>query len=210
MAKDGYRGQEAINALAGEEIFNDGGGSAVTAKYDPEQYQWGKVIGKRLPTGQQKLRKLTARHKNVIALHLRSLSNRDIAFITGLAEGVVGNILRDPLSQEVISNYLEGIEQELLSLTPMAIDALRSGLGDGSVKTRLNAADKFFRATGRYAQSEKAGDTAEDVLARALARVAEDNSATLRQLTRTPPPMTLEQRPDVSDADVSDEGASDD
>lgn len=182
--KDGYKGQEAINLAMGERIYpTPSNGNA----YDPEQYAFEKVVGKRTRTGQLKLRKLTARHKNVIALHLRGLSGRDIALVTGLGEAYVYAVIRDPLSQEIITGYLEGVDEELKSLGPMAVDAIRSGLGSDKEGIRLRAADHFFRATGKYAKAEGTGETAEDVLARALARVAVEQSSQLREVRREPP-----------------------
>lgn len=187
--KDGYKGQVAINLEMGEEVFSS---PQTHDPYDPAQYQFEKIIGKRLTTGHTGFKRLSARHKNVIALHLRCLSNRDIAFVTGLDDVHVGRILKDPLCQEIIGNYLDDMDNELLSLAPLAVDAVRSALGDGDAKVRLNAADKYFKATGKYARAEGGGETAEDVLARALARVASDNATALRQLTRTPPIRVIE------------------
>lgn len=189
-AKDGYKGQAAINTAMGEVVFP----ASENEPHDAEQYQFEKVIGKRFKSGRAPLKRLTPRHKNIIALHLRCLSNRDIALVTGLSEVSVAGTLRDTLSQEIILSYLEGIDEELKSLAPMAVDALRSGLGAGSIDTRLKAADKFFHVTGRYAKAESTGETAEDVLARALARVAVEQSGQLRELQRGAPRQIIDGR----------------
>lgn len=186
---DDYVGQAEINNRVGEVLFAD---SPTEGTYDPEQYRFEKIIGRRLKTGAFPLKRLGTVHKNVIALHLRSLSNRDIALITGLNESTISRILNDPLAQEVIQLYLSGIDQELQGLAPMAVDALRSGLSSQDTDTQLKAADKFFKATGRYAKAEKGGESAEDVLARALARVASENASSLRELTRQAPTRMLE------------------
>ena len=155
--KDGYVGQVAINMEMGEEILP----TKTPPPYDPEQYQFEKVIGKRLSSGSASLKRLSARHKNVIAMHLRCLSNRDIAFVTGMSEVNVGKILRDPLCQEIIGSYLDDMDGELLSLAPLAVDAVRSGLTSDDAKVQLNAADKYFKATGKYAKAESGVETAE-------------------------------------------------
>lgn len=186
--KDGYKGQAAINKALGEVVFS----TPDNNEHDPDQYQFDRVIGRRRSNGQIKLKRLSAQHKNVIALHVRCLSNRDIAFITGLTDHHVGMILRDPLSQEIIGSYLGGIDQELSSLAPLAVDAVRAGLEAGDVKIRLHAADRFFKATGKYAKAEAGHETAEDVLARALARVASENASALREIVRVPPVRVIE------------------
>lgn len=181
-----FVGLEAVNEALGETLFTSTG----TGTYDPDEYKFAKIIGKKHPSIQGPLKRLTAAHRTVIALHLRCMSNRDIATITGFSEAHVGNIIRDPSSQRIIEAHINGMEQELEALAPMAIDAVRRGLVDESAKTRLAAADKFFRATGRYASADNNRETAEDVLARALAQVAKDNAGTLRELSR-PAPVTI-------------------
>lgn len=188
--KDGYVGQAAINREMDEVVFP----STQNEAHDPEQYQFEKIIGKRSRSGRKPLKRLTPRHKNIIALHLRCLSHRDIAVVTGMSEVSVAETLKDSLSQEIISVYLGGMEEELQSLAPMAVDALRSGLGAGDIGVRLKAADRFFRVTGRYSKAETSNETAEDVLARALARVAVEQSGQLRELQRRTPGQLIDGR----------------
>lgn len=190
MASSRYKGQAAINMAIGEVVFP----ACHNPPHDPEQYRFEKIIGRRTPSGVFKLKKLRPKHKNVIALHLRGLSNRDVAFVTGLHEQYIGDILGDPLSHEVIQAYLSGIDHELAALAPKAVDALRSGLDSDNNSIKLQAADRFFKVTGKYAQAESTGETAEDVLARALARVASENAASLREVTRQPPMHQIEGR----------------
>lgn len=180
--RNGYGRIEDVNERLGETLAS----TAARRPFDVEQYRWEKALGRRSPSGELGLRKLAPKHKTIIALHLRCLSNRDIATVTGFDEITVGRVLRDPLSQEYIQAHLESMEGELHSLAPMAVDAVRTGLGSSDPKIQLNAVDKFFRATGRYAQAESKRETAEDVIARALARVAIDNAGALREIHRAP------------------------
>ncbi|KKL99131.1 hypothetical protein LCGC14_1817440, partial [marine sediment metagenome] len=158
-----------------------------TMRHDPEQYQFEKIIGKRNKAGVPFLRKLRVVHRRMIALHLRGFSNRDIQVMTGHSEMSVGRVLRDPLSQVIIQQYMDGIELELDALMPDAVDALRRGLNSEEARVAIVAADKFFRATGRYARSEDKTETAEDVISRAL-KIAERATGAIQNLT-TPDPI---------------------
>lgn len=160
-------------------------------KYNSEQYQFEKVIGKRTRTGELKLKRLKGIHRQMIAYHLRGMSGRDIAFVTGFDEVAISRILRDPLSAAYINAVLESSDMELSALAPMAVDAVRSGLESDNEGTRLKAADKFFRATGKYNKTDTAAETAEDVIARALAQVAATQAGILRDLTRPDPISNL-------------------
>lgn len=193
---EGYVGQREVNERLGETLFNDN-----AHQYDPEQYQFDKITGKRT-SKRTPLKRLKAYHRNIIALHLRGMSNRDISTITGINESNISGIINDKLSQEIIQNYIEGVDRELEALAPMAVDAIRGALGSNDANVQLKAADKFFKATGRYAKAEKGGDSAEDVLARALARVAQENASTLREVTRSPSAQLI----DGTMRDVTDEG----
>lgn len=160
-------------------------------KYNPEDYQFEKIIGKRGSTGELKLKRLKGIHRTIIGYHLRGLSNRDISFITGHTEITISRVLRDPLSQAYINTIIDGAEMELEALAPMAVSAIRDGLeADKSDATRLKAADRFFRATGRYDRKKDDGETAEDVIARAL-KVMQKQANALDNLSRPDPTARL-------------------
>ncbi len=83
-------------------------------QYDPAVYQFEKIIGKRTKTGELKLKRLKPLHRQMIAMHIGCFSNRDIAFQLNIDEITVSRVLRDPLSQELIKVYAEGIPHRLL------------------------------------------------------------------------------------------------
>lgn len=162
------------------------------AKYDPAEYQYEKIVGKRTKTGELKLKRLKAVHRAIIGYHIRGLSNRDIAFVTGMDEITIGRVLRDPLSQQYVKELIDASESEINALLPMATDAIRRGLMSDNEKTALNAADKIYKATGRYShEGPGKQETAEDVIARVLG-IAQTQADTLREVTRTERPRALE------------------
>ena len=157
-----------------------------TQKHDPATYDYEKIIGKRTPGGNHKLKRLRPVHRKIIALHLHGMTAGEIEIVTGFNQSAVYRILGDPLSQAYIQAHTAGADMELEALAPKAVDALRNGLESDDDRTALNAADKFFKATGRYGRVETAKETAEDVIMRMLS-IAENQSGAIRELVRTDP-----------------------
>ena len=175
-----------------EAAYNRAMQSRMKGVYDPEEYKYEKIIGKRSLTGELKLKRLKGTHRRIISLHARCLSNRDIAFVTGMAEISVSRIIRDPLSQRYLQELIAGAEEELKALMPLATNAVRVGLESDNVKTALMAADKFFRATGRYNHDNGDGrETAEDVIGRAMA-VMKEQAGAIKELARPSRPNALD------------------
>lgn len=94
------------------------------------------------------LKRLTQRHKIIIGMHLTGSKTIKIAEKIGCSVGSVLSILRDPLAQEVIMHYYEGVEDELKALFPKAVDAVREALDDNAVGTKLKGVDRFMRLSG--------------------------------------------------------------
>ena len=157
-----------------------------SGRYTPEQYDYEKIIGRRTMGGSVKLKRLRPVHRKLIGYHLRGLTATEINYITGFAESAIYRILNDPLSQAYIHAHTAGADMELEALAPLAVGAIRNGLDSSDERTALNAADKFFKATGRYGKMETAKETAEDVIMRMLS-IAENQSGAIRELVRTDP-----------------------
>jgi len=162
-------------------------------KYDPNQYQYEKIIGKRTKTGELKLKRLKPLHRQMLHMHLGCYSNRDIAFHLNVDEITVSRVLRDPLSQEIISVYANGIDAELEALLPLGVDVLRKSLLSDSAKIALQGADKLFRALGKFNHTgdEEKRETAEDVIQRALG-IAQGSVDIVKEITRRDRPQALE------------------
>ncbi len=141
---------------------------------DP-QYLEEKVNGDRLPNGAKPLKKLKAKHKEMIKLHLSGISNNEIAEASGVTVSRCSLILSDPLSLAEIGRLLKDTEREFQALYPKAVERLRGALDADTIgglpahATRLKAVDTYFRASGKYKDAERSGDTAEDVIERILA-----------------------------------------
>ena len=111
------------------------------------------------------LKSLTQRHKLIIGLHLNGKSNEHIADVVGCSRMTVGYVIRDPLAQEVITYYYEGIESELKALFPKVVDAVRDALDNGAIGIRLKGVDRFAKLTGLDArEGENKGTTVQIIM----------------------------------------------
>jgi len=158
-----------------------------------DQYTKEKRLGIRKETGALKLKKLTFRHRKIIALHIQGFSGPQIAFYMNCSEVTVSRVLNDPLAKSYIDAAAKDREAEVKALMGSAVQGVREGLTkEGlSIETRLKAVD-------RYAKLQQAIDTkndnasAEDVIAKMLDRIKavqvnqQVNVGTLVQVAATP------------------------
>lgn len=148
-------------------------------------YEWNKIIGRSRPTGRPRLNKLGPKHKMVIALHLQGYMNYEIAQLVNFDEVHVSNVLLDPLSQEIINSHHAAIDMKLQALMPMTVEVLRDALESPDMNIRLKAADKIMKNQGKYGVEgeNNKGGTAEDVIARALERLADGHTNLINHVT---------------------------
>jgi predicted transcriptional regulator len=163
--------------------------------YQTELYEMEKILGKRTATGALKLKRLKPLHRHIIACHQRGYSNRDIAHLMDITEITVSRTLNDPLAQELMKEFSEGIDHEMEGLMALGVDAIRNALQDNDKKISLKASDQLFRAMGKYNHTQddpnKVKDTAEDVIARVL-NVMENQSESIKELVRPSRPRAID------------------
>ena len=106
-----------------------------------------RVVGRGLST-RPTLKKLSQRHKLIIGLHLSGKATKEIAKVIGCSQAIVTGVIRDPLAQEVIMFYYEGVEDELKALFPLVVGTVRDALTAGAMDTRLKGVDRFTKLSG--------------------------------------------------------------
>lgn len=149
--------------------------STPEGEYSPEGYLEEKRNGDRLPNGAKPLKRLTAKHKQIILMHLSGLSNNQIAVDSNRSVVSISRILNDPLSRAEISRLLEDVEREFEALYPKSVERLREAMDAQTLAntpayaTRLKAIDIYYRACGKYREGDTGGESAEDVIQRMLA-----------------------------------------
>lgn len=121
---------------------------------------------------------LDADHKHMLELHLGGLKHVDIAKELNCTPQHVCNIVTSQLGQAYcdarLAQRTKLSDQRFLGLQEKVVDTIEDGLDAEDMSYRLQAADKWLKAHGRYARSE--GGTpqvsAEDIVDRLLKRGA--------------------------------------
>jgi hypothetical protein len=143
--------------FSSEELLKDYDPSGAQERYDDNKTttKIGTTAGRRLgrPLGvkngegtkKEPLRKLTPKHYEMIALHLRGKGLREIAETINCTYATAWRVMNDPLARQVIDEFYEAYKADLMGLFPIAVDAVREGLNDKDSKTRLLAIDRFVR-----------------------------------------------------------------
>lgn len=116
------------------------------------------------------LKKLSQKHKHIVALHLQSVSRMDIGAICGCTPEYVSMLLRQPLVQAYLKETEAYMDERLRALQGKSIDAIESGLDSGDGELQLKAARLQLEATGKLKQVADKERSAEDVVADILAR----------------------------------------
>ena len=155
----------------------------IPAMFDPttgkmlDRYSVEKRLGLRRPNGALKLKRLTARHMKIIALHIQGLAGEMIAQHLNCSYVTVSRILNDPLSVDFIARHAKDKEAEISALMGTAVQVVRTGMTDKDlpVTTRLKAVDRFTKLLS-VTKGEEKTQTAEDVIAKMLERANFINS----------------------------------
>ena len=115
------------------------------------------------------LKKLSQKHKSIIALHAQGVRREDIGSACGCTPEYVSMIVAQPLAKE----YLRGLEQymdsRLRTLYGKSVDVIDKGLESDNPETALKAARLQMEATGKLKAEKEGSQTAEDVVAALLA-----------------------------------------
>lgn len=123
---------------------------------------------KRLPED----RPLSIRWQTIMTMQMRGLKASEIADRLSLSVNTIHNITHTEKYRKHFARRLEGLDDELLSLKPRAIEALGAALAANNPDTGLRAAAEFFKVTGQgtYGKTAAApeGTTTAESLARAL------------------------------------------
>lgn len=141
----------------------------------PSKYEEEKKNGTRRPNGATFLKRLTAKHKEMIKMHLSGLTNNNIAEAANRSYSSVSLLLSDPLALAEISRLLEDTEKEFQALYPKSVECIRDAMEANTIAntpahtTRLKAVDIYYRANGKYRDADSGAESAEDVIERILA-----------------------------------------
>lgn len=115
------------------------------------------------------LKKLSQKHKTIIALHIQNMSRADIATVAGCTPEYVSMIIRQPIAQAYFKD-LEGYMDDRLRMTyGKAVDALVDCLDSEDEDVKLRASKLALEANGKLLPKPGGNQTAEDLVASILA-----------------------------------------
>lgn len=107
------------------------------------QYAADKLLGRRRENGQPNLKKLTAKHKQIIAQYVVGTSPAEIASMFDIAVMTVHRIVSDPLAKEYLDEFEEMHKREFNAMLPLVNNAVRSALTNPGIQTKLKGADRW-------------------------------------------------------------------
>lgn len=133
------------------------------------KYMREKQLGIRRENGAQKLKFLTARHLQILNLHIAGRSMEQIGEVMKLSLHTVWRVISDPISKEFMKNVYSARQQEIDALLGQNVEAIRDCLEDGTRKEKLQAVSVYSRLKLAVAPETNPQKTAEDVAAQIVA-----------------------------------------
>src|SRR5687768_16478854 len=116
------------------------------------------------------LKKLSQKHKTIVALHAQGVCRFDIGQIAACTPEYVSMIVAQPLAQQYLAELEQYMDSRLRNLFGRSVDAIAAGLDSGNEETALKAARLQMEASGKLKGEKKDAGTAEDLVAAIMAR----------------------------------------
>lgn len=118
------------------------------------------------------LKKLSQKHKNIIALHAQAVSRDDISQAVGCTPEYVSMVVAQPLAREYLKQLNEYMDSRLQAMYGKSVDVIHKGLEGDATDTQLKAARLQLELTGKLKNDKADNQTAEDVVAALLKHAA--------------------------------------
>lgn len=138
---------------------------------------------------------ISTRWAMIYALEVRGLDKKDIAERLNLSYGAVIHATNDERYIAYREQHLQALDQDFVTMKPLAFDALRNGLRSQDENVALRASEQWFKAAnfGGFSKHEAPAQaaTATDV-ARALLQQVNVNVTVTNIPTSTPTPSSDE------------------
>jgi hypothetical protein len=114
------------------------------------------------------LKKLSQKHKNIIALHAQNVKREDIGKTVGCTPEYVSMIMQQPLAREYMRDLEKYMDSRLEALYGRSVDVIQNGLDGDATDTQLKAARLQLEVTGKLKPKDSDKQTAEDVVSALL------------------------------------------
>lgn len=140
------------------------------------------------------LKKLTKRHKHMLALKMQGVPRDEIGSLCSCTPEYVSMLAQQPLAKEYMHGLQAEIDSRLTGLFSRSVDAIADALATSKPDdTRLKAARLQLQAIGKFNESAPPSRSAEDIVALIL-----QNNGGLVQ-------VNVSQQPDVQNLNDSED-----
>ena len=119
-------------------------------------------------TKKWEMKKLSQKHKSIIALHAQGVSRIDISDVCGCTPEFVSMVVAQPLAKQYLRELELYMDSRLQTLYGKSIDVIQDGLDGSATDTQLKAARLQLEVTGKLKGDRDENQTAEDVVAALL------------------------------------------
>lgn len=131
--------------------------------------------------GKWQPKKLTEKHKNIIALHIQSMKRAEIAEFCGCTPEYVSMVVATDLAQEYMRELEKYLDHRVKALYERSVDVIRDGLTGAATDTQLKAARLQLEMTGKLKENVTEQQTAEDVVTALLKAAAAGGTINIAQ-----------------------------
>ena len=118
------------------------------------------------------LKKLSQKHKSIVALHAQGVSRLDISTVCDCTPEYVSMVVAQPLAKQYLRELETYMDSRLQTLYGKSIDVIQDGMMGQATDTQLKAARLQLEVTGKLKGSRDENQTAEDVVAALLKAAA--------------------------------------
>lgn len=114
-------------------------------------------------------KQLNQKQRQIMLMHLSGFDRPAICEQLQVSPSYVSSTVNSDAGRRVEDDFMRFSDREFKALYILSIKAIRDALNSDDIRVRLNAADKYFRAHGKYGDSGLGeGATAEDVIKRIM------------------------------------------
>jgi len=134
-------------------------------------YESEKELGLRRDDGSLNLKELKMIHYKMLKLHFAGFKNSVIAEKLQKTDATISRWLSDPLIVEILAKQYDAHDARFKAMYGKTLDVIEDSLDmvKHNIGVNLKGADMYLKAHKKYdPENAKAGDTAEDVIARML------------------------------------------
>jgi len=119
-------------------------------------------------TQKWEMKKLSQKHKSIIALHAQGVSRADIGQVCNCTPEFVSMVIATPPAKAYLRELEQYMDSRLQSLYGRSVDVIQDGLCNEATDVQLKAARLQLEVTGKLKQDRNENQTAEDVVAALL------------------------------------------